>query len=282
MSQHPRTRSDARQSPVMTVMKKAAEKAARSLNKDFLEVENLQVSLKGPKDFVSKADQNAESILYDELSKARPKYGFLMEESGSKGPDEYDFRFIIDPLDGTTNFLHGLSYWGISIGLEETNYQGTEIVAGLVYNPVTDDMYWAEKGKGAFHNNQRMRVSGRRTLNESMLDMNSVSNHTDFDDANYWPMIARLSDNLSAIRAFGAGALGLCELANGQTDIHWARRSMPWDMAAGIILVREAGGMITGLNGERKDSDILQAGGTISANPRLHPKITKLIDGAAD
>jgi myo-inositol-1(or 4)-monophosphatase len=262
----------------MTVMKKAAEKAARSLKKDFLEVENLQVSRKGPKDFVSKADENAEQILYEALSKARPNYSFLMEESGAKGPDKYDFRFIIDPLDGTTNFLHGLPYWAIAIGLEEQTYKGTEIVAGLVYNPVTDDMYWAEKGKGAFHNNQRMRVSGRRRLADSMLNMNSVSNYTDLSDDHYWSMIGRISDQLAAVRAHGAGALGLCEVANGQTDMHWARRSEPWDVAAGIIIVREAGGMITGLNGERKDSDILLAGGSITANPHLHSKITNIIN----
>ena len=154
-----------RLSPHMTVMQNAAQKAARTLLRDFNEVEMLQVSVKGPGDFVSQADLKAESTIKTELSKARPGYAFLMEESGASGGDNWNWRWVVDPLDGTTNFLHGIPHWAISIGLQKRNDKGqVEIVAGVIYNPVANEMFWAEKGVGAFLNERRLRVSSRRDM----------------------------------------------------------------------------------------------------------------------
>src|ERR1700758_5636168 len=158
-----------RLSPHLTVMANAAQKASKRLLRDFNEVEQLQVSVKGPSDFVSQADVRAEQTLREELGKARPGYAFLMEESGASGSENWDWRWVVDPLDGTTNFLHGIPHWCISIGLERRLPEGSEVVAALIYNPASDDMYWAEKGAGAWVNDRRLRVAGRRELKDSML-----------------------------------------------------------------------------------------------------------------
>ncbi|MCS5597288.1 MAG: inositol monophosphatase [Alphaproteobacteria bacterium] len=224
-------------SPNLNVMIRAVEKAGRSLIRDFGEVENLQVSVKGPADFVSAADKRSEEILHEELSKARPDFSFLMEESGEvKGTDE-EHRFIIDPLDGTFNFLHGIPHWCISVALEK----GDEIIAAVVYNPVTDELFTAEKGGGAFLRHRRLRVSNRRKPNEMLIACGHPGRHKDHFDAFYAEM-RMVSSTFPAIRRLGAAALDMAYVAAGRADAFWERFINPWDIAAGYLIVKEAGG----------------------------------------
>ncbi len=230
---------------LMTVMTNAALKAGRGLKRDFGEVENLQVSVKGPGDFVSNADHKAEKSLFEDLSKARPGYGFVMEESGAvEGPDK-SHTWHIDPLDGTTNFLHGVPLFAISIGLERDG----QIVAGVVYNPATDEMYFAEKGQGAWLNNRRLRVSARRELGESLIacgipPLANAAAHPRFK--------TELAAGLACVgnlRRLGAAALDLAYVAAGRFDGYWERGIKSWDVAAGLVLVREAGGFVSDADG---------------------------------
>jgi len=258
------------QSPIMTIMHRAAEKAARSLIRDFNEVENLQVSSKGPGDFVSAADKRAEEIIYEELKKARPDYSFLMEESGTvKGKNE-DYRWIIDPLDGTTNFLHGLPHWAISIGLEHKG----EIVAGLIHDPIKDEMFHAEKGKGAFMKRKRLRVSGRSDLILSTIatgaPRRSKEQHNKFI-AEY----SAIQSVAPGLRRFGAAALDLAYVAAGRYEGFWERDLKAWDVAAGIIIVKEAGGFISDVDDIRKNP--VDTGNIIAANGQLFDPITKIL-----
>src|SRR4051812_8785970 len=237
----------ASRSAIINVMARAAEKAARGLIRDFGEVENLQGSRKGPADFVSTADTKAEQTLKAELQKARPDFGFLMEESGSVTGKDASTRWIIDPLDGTTNFLHGLPFWAISIALEKEG----EIVAGIVYEPVRDEMFWAEKGAGAWNNHQRLRVSGRRKLDESViatgLPFKGRGNHTE-----YLPQLQAVMAEPAGVRRFGAAALDLAYVAAGRFDGYWESHVQPWDVAAGLLMVTEAGGFASEIGGGRK------------------------------
>ncbi len=230
----------------VNIMIKAARKAARSLLRDFGEVENLQVSTKGPGDFVSKADTKAEQLIRGELMEARPNYGWLAEESEEvKGADPTR-RWIVDPLDGTTNFLHGLPHWSVSIGLEHKG----EIVAGVVYDPLRDEMFVAEKGAGAYVNDRRLRVSGRKEMIEMIF-----ATGIPFGGRPELPMtlreLAAVSPRTAGIRRLGSSALDLAYVAAGRCDGYWERGLGPWDMAAGILLVREAGGFV----------DTIEAGG---------------------
>ena len=230
--------------PIINVMSKAASRAARSLLRDFYEVENLQISIKGPGDFVSAADRRAEEIIHEELSKAKPGFGFLMEESGEvKG--KIDSRFIIDPLDGTTNFLHGIPHWCISIALEE---QG-KITAGLILDPVSDEMFYATKGGGAWmRGNKRLRVSGRKELNMCVIASGQLHHSTEICN--------KVLPRVAAARNCGASALDLAYVAAGRLDAYFdgvvkgRKGPQPWDFAAGQLLVKEAGGMVTELNGQ--------------------------------
>jgi myo-inositol-1(or 4)-monophosphatase len=259
-------------SPALNVMMAAARKAGRKLIRDFGEVENLQISLKGPADFVTVADQRTESILVEELTKARPGYNFLLEETGVlEGPDK-SHRFIIDPLDGTTNFLHGIPHFAISIGLEREG----QLVSAIIFNPVTDEMYVAEKGQGAYLNDKRLRVAARKDMKLALLATGipflGREGHEKF-----LKELASVMAVSSGVRRFGSAALDLAYVAAGRYDGFWERGLKPWDVAAGILLVREAGGLVSDLAGTQR---MLEAGHILAANETLHPQILKLLKEA--
>jgi myo-inositol-1(or 4)-monophosphatase len=264
-----------RLSPHLTVMANAARAAAKRLLRDFAEVEQLQVSIKGPSDFVSQADIRAEQTLKEELNKARPGYAFLMEESGASGSENWAWRWIVDPLDGTTNFLHGIPHWAISIGLERRLPDGTsEIAAGLIYAPAADEMFWAEKGGGAFVNEKRMRVSARREMHEAVFATGVPFRAVSAARRNAFTRTAiALMPQVAGIRRFGAAALDLAWVAAGRYDGYWELGIHPWDMAAGLIMVREAGGY-TSSTGEE---DPRESGNVVAANPHLHAKLREAV-----
>jgi myo-inositol-1(or 4)-monophosphatase len=256
----------------VTVMMQAARKAARHLGRDFGEVENLQVSIKGPGDFVSAADRRAERILEEELRRARPGFAFLLEESGASGAADADQRWIVDPLDGTTNFLHGLPHFAISIGLEQRG----ELVAGVVYDPLKDEMFGAEKGQGAYLNDRRLRVSARTDLATCVIGTGVPVLDWPGRDV-FAGQLQRVADRVAGIRRYGTASLDLAYVAAGRFDGFWEHGLHPWDVAAGIVLVREAGGLIDRLDGER---DLLGAGTLVAGNPTIHPQLTALLQEA--
>lgn len=255
----------------MTVMQNAVQRASRRLLRDFAEVEQLQVSIKGPGDFVSQADLRAEQSLRDDLAKARPGYAFLMEESGAHGSENWAWRWVIDPLDGTSNFLHGIPHWSISVALERRLPDGaSELQAGVVYAPVVDEMFWAEKGAGAFVNDRRLRVSARRDMLQAMLGTGIpfASSSAAMRSA-YASTLDALMPRIAGVRRFGAASLDLAWVAAGRFDGFWELRLKPWDMAAGILIVREAGGYATDPQG----GDPRPSGDVVAANPHLHPTL---------
>ncbi|RII37846.1 inositol monophosphatase [Pseudooceanicola sediminis] len=253
----------------LNIMLKAARKAGRSLVKDFREVENLQVSMKGAGDFVSRADLAAEKILKEELMGARPTYGWLAEEGGEEPGEDPTRRWIVDPLDGTTNFLHGLPHWAVSIGLEHKG----QIIAGVVYDAAKDEMFLAEKGEGAWMNESRIRASGRIKMIESIYATGlPFAGRADLPAT--LQDLARLLPACAGVRRWGAASLDMAYVAAGRYDGFWERRLKPWDMAAGIVIVREAGGFIQPLNPE---GDILADGEVICANEPLFDKFSKII-----
>jgi myo-inositol-1(or 4)-monophosphatase len=268
-----------RLSPHMTVMQNAAVKAARRLLRDFNEVEQLQVSVKGPGDFVSQADLRAENTLKEELGKARPGYAFLMEESGASGSDRWDWRWVVDPLDGTTNFLHGMPHWAISIGLERRQQDGSvETMAGLVYSPAADEMFWAEKGIGAYVNERRLRVSARRDLSQAVFATGiPFANVSAQNRLAFARTLGTLMPVVAGIRRFGAAALDLAWVAAGRYDGYWELGLKPWDSCAGVLIVREAGGFVTDPDGaENPVSDV------VAGNPHLHARLREAVaDGIA-
>jgi myo-inositol-1(or 4)-monophosphatase len=259
-------------SPVINVMANAALKAARGLNRDFGEVEQLQVSVKGPSDFVSSADLRAERTLKTELQRARPGYGLLFEESGAAEGSDPHHRWIVDPLDGTTNFLHGIPHFSISIALERDG----EIIAGLVYDPTRDEMYWAEKGAGAFLNDRRLRVSARRQLGEALIATGLPFRGHPKHPA-YNATLARVLEATSGVRRFGSAALDLAYVAAGRFDGYWEFALSPWDLAAGLLLVREAGGFVSDLAGGQ---GMMTSGDVLAANGHLHLPLAALIKEA--
>lgn len=253
----------------LNIMLKAARKAGRSLVKDFREVENLQVSMKGAGDFVSKADLAAEAILKDELLGARPTYGWLAEEGGEIEGQDPTRRWIVDPLDGTTNFLHGLPHWAVSIALEHKG----KIVAGVIYDPAKDEMFLAEKGEGAFVNEARLRVSGRSKLIESIFATGvPFGGRADLPDT--LQDLARLMPTCAGVRRFGSAALDMAYVAAGRYDGFWERSLSAWDLAAGIIICQEAGGLVEPLT---PGGDILEDGEVICANEAIFDKFVKII-----
>ena len=263
----------------MTVMQNAAQKASKRLLRDFNEVEQLQVSIKGPSDFVSQADLRAEATLREELTKARPGYAFLMEESGASGGDSWAWRWVVDPLDGTTNFLHGVPQWCISIALQRRLPDGaTEVASAMIYNPVNDEMFWAERGAGAFLNEKRLRVSARRELKDALfatgIPFAAVSAPRRLAFAR---TLGVLMPQVAGIRRFGAAALDLAWVAAGRYDGYWELGLRPWDMAAGILIVREAGGFVTDAAG--KESTVQDVGGNdvVAANPHMHRLLLQLV-----
>jgi len=250
-------------------MTTAARKAGRGLIRDFGEIEHLQVSLKGPADFVSTADERTERILVQELSKARPGYCFLVEETGViDGPDK-THRFVIDPLDGTTNFLHGIPQFAISIALEREG----QIVSAVVYNPVTDEMFTAEKSHGAYLNDKRLRVAARKSLNETLV-ATGIPFRGRGDHERFLEELPPVMAATSGVRRFGAAALDLAWVAAGRFDAFWERGLARWDIAAGILLVREAGGMVSDLTGSEHE---FETGDILAANDTLHPQLLKLL-----
>ncbi len=267
-------------SPHLTVMMNAAQKAAKQLLRDFNEVEQLQVSVKGPSDFVSQADLRAEATLRRELEKARPGYGFLMEESGASGSANWAWRWIVDPLDGTTNFLHGMPHWAISIALERRLAGGgAELAAGLVYNPAANEMFWAERGVGAYLNDRRLRVSARREMAEAVFATGiPFAAATAGQRLAFARTLGVLMPQVAGIRRFGAAALDLAWVAAGRFDGYWELGIHAWDIAAGILLVREAGGFASDPAG----GDPLASGDVVAANPPLHPRLGAAVaDGMA-
>ena len=249
-------------SALLNVMIKAARKAGRMLKRDFGEVEHLQVSLKGPANFVTAADRRAEEILREELEHARPGYGFLGEESGAHEGTDKTHRWIVDPLDGTSNFLHGIPHFAISVALER---EGT-IVAGLVYNPANEELFTAERGKGAFLNDARLRVAARKRLADAVISC-GLPHLGRGDLALSRKEIAAVQEKVAGLRRFGAAALDLAWLAAGRFDGYWERNLSPWDVAAGLILVREAGGFITDLEGGEAP---FLTGDVVAGNETMH------------
>ncbi len=246
-------------SALISVMQSAARKAARGLRRDFGEVEHLQVSRKGPADFVSIADQRAEAVLLEELSKARPGYGFLLEEGGAVAGTDPSHRFIIDPLDGTTNFLHAIPHYAVSIALERDG----ALVAGVVYYPAADELFWAEKGKGAFVNDQRLRVSARRELSDAVI-ATGIPFRGRPGHAQFLTELHAVAPKVAGIRRFGAASLDLCYVAAGRFDAFWERGLAAWDIAAGVVIVREAGGLVEELD---SGDDVLATGNIVVGAP---------------
>lgn len=256
----------------LNLMKKAARKVGRALVKDFREVENLQVSAKGPGDFVSRADKEAERILREELLGGRPTYGFLGEESAETEGADPTRRWIVDPLDGTTNFLHGLPHWAVSIALEHKG----EIVAGVIFDAAKDEMFWAEKGGGAWMNESRLRVSGRRSMIEGVF-----ATGVPFGGRPALPAtlqdLARLMPVCAGVRRWGAASLDLAYVAAGRYDGYWERGLNAWDIAAGIVIVKEAGGFVDGL---RAGDNPVESGSIICGNEPLFDAFSKVIRAA--
>ena len=238
-------------SPALNVMTAAARKAGRPLNRDFGELENLQISMKGPADFVTSADKRTERILIEELSKARPGYGFLGEEGGAVEGADKTHRFIIDPIDGTTNFMHGIPHFAISIAAQEPKLDGSgwgEVVAAVVYQPITDETFWAEKTRGAWLQDKRLRVSSRRNMGDALIATGiPYGGHGDFGE--WTRVLAEIGPQVAGIRRYGAASLDLAWVAAGRFDGFWESDLAPWDTAAGCLLVREAGGFVTDYRG---------------------------------
>ena len=257
------------QSANVTIMIKAARKASGKLKRDYGEIEQLQVSKKGQADFVTAADIRTEEILRHTLSHARPEYGFLMEESGTIVGNDPNRRWIIDPIDGTTNFIHGIPHFAISIALEEEG----KITAGVIYEPIHDQMFWAEKGNGAWLNDRRMRVSGRTQMKQSIF-ATGIPFIGRGDHKQFLQQIESVMAVSAGIRRFGSAALDLAYVAAGRFDGFWETNLQPWDIAAGIIIVREAGGMISEIDGR---NGMLKTGSILAANPTLYKELGQTI-----
>jgi myo-inositol-1(or 4)-monophosphatase len=263
----------------MNVLQAAIRKAGGRLLRDFGEVENLQVSAKGPGDFVSGADLRAEQTLKEELARARPGWAFLGEEGGQApgaagAEGTWEWRWVVDPLDGTTNFLHGIPHWAISVGVEKRLADGrTELVAGCIYNPAAGEMFWAEKGIGAYLNDRRLRVSGRREMVQAVfatgIPFAKVQRKAEFSAT-----LARLMPQVAGVRRFGAAALDLAWVAAGRYDGYWELGLNAWDIAAGLVLVREAGGTITDPAG---GDGFYASGDVVCGNAALQPKLREVV-----
>jgi myo-inositol-1(or 4)-monophosphatase len=265
-------------SATITVMLRAAEKAAKSLLRDFGEVENLQVSRKGPANFVSAADLRAEEIIYQDLHKSRPSFGFLMEERGEvKGVNEKgaeEFRFIVDPLDGTTNFLHGIPHFNISIALERGTGKSREIIAGLVHDPIKNETFYAEKGTGAWLDKRRLRVSARKEMALSIIAGGDAASKGKTEQNRFLKNINALTGHTSGFRRMGCAALDLCYVAAGRFEGFFESGLKPWDIAAGALIVKEAGGQIISLEG---DDNPVYADSILASNIGIHQDLKKII-----
>jgi len=250
----------------------AVRKTARGLNRDFGEVAELQVSKKGAADFVSAADLKAEQTLFEELSRVRPGYGFLGEERGEIPGSDKTHRWIVDPLDGTTNFLHAIPHFAINVALEREG----QIVAAVTYNPATNDMFWAERGRGAFINDKRLRVSSRNRLDEAVI-ATGIPFLGHGQHARFLKELHQISQRVAGVRRFGAAALDLAWVAAGRFDGFWERDLSPWDVAAGLLLVSEAGGMVTSAEG---GDHTLDGGSICAASSTMHPLMLERLRAA--
>jgi myo-inositol-1(or 4)-monophosphatase len=264
-------------SGLITVMQRAVRKAAPRLRRDFGEVEQLQVSRKGPADFVSMADKRAEQTIVEELRNARPDWGLLLEEGGEIAGNPGKPRWVVDPLDGTTNFLHGIPHFSISIAVEEKRPDGrSEITHGMGYQPVIDEEFWAEKGRGAWLQSRRLRVSARRDLADSVIG--SGIPFLGRGNPEEWAKIYKaVAPEVAGIRRFGSAALDLAWVAAGRFDGFWEDDLDPWDTAAGMLLVREAGGFVTDYRGSDR---AYERGEYVAASAAIHSKLQKLVAGA--
>jgi myo-inositol-1(or 4)-monophosphatase len=260
-------------SATLNVMIKAARRAGRSLKRDLGEVENLQVSLKGPRNFVTAADRRAEEIVREELAKARPDYGFLGEEGGAHAGADNSHRWIVDPLDGTTNFLHGIPHFAVSIALERSGV----VVAALTYNPANEELFVAERGKGAFLNDRRIRVAAREHLADAVVAC-GLPHFGRGDLALARREIFAAQQHFGGLRRFGAATLDLAWVAAGRFDAFWESNLSPWDMAAGMLLVREAGGFVSDLDG---GGAVLTKGHVAAGNDTMHRELLRLLQQAA-
>ncbi len=265
-------------SGLITVMQRAARKAAPRLRRDYNEVEQLQVSRKGPADFVSMADRRAEDTIVEELRHARPDWRLTLEEGGNVDGDPAKPRFIVDPLDGTSNFLHGIPHFAISIAVEDPQGPGgrPEITQGLVYNPLTDETFWAEKGRGAWLNERRLRVSARRDLADALL-ATGVPWKGKGDLARFQKILDAVAPQVAGIRRFGSAALDLAWVAAGRMDGFWEEDLDLWDTAAGVLLVREAGGFVTDYRGSDR---LFERREYLAGSSNIHSKLQKLVAGA--
>ena len=259
-------------SALINVMVQAARKAGRALIRDFGEVEQLQVSLKGPGNFVSNADRRSEAILHGELSKARPGFGFLLEERGRIEGKDRSNQWVVDPLDGTTNFLHGIPLFAISIALVKDGIA----VAGVVFNPVSDELFVAERGRGAFLNDRRLRVAARRELSDCVVCC-GIPHRGRGDPALFRKELAAVQARVAGIRRTGAAALDLGWVAAGRFDAFWERGLSPWDLAAGLVIAREAGGIVTDLDG---GDEVLDKGSVIAGNELVHRALIAVLTAA--
>ncbi len=260
-------------SPLINVMIGAARKAARGLVRDFGEVEHLQVSMKGTSDFVSSADLKAEKVLRGELRKARPDFGFLLEEGGEIDPDKSQ-RWIIDPLDGTTNFIHGIPHFAISIAAEREG----EVIAGVIYQPLTDEMFTTEKGAGVFVNERRLRVSARRKLEDAVV-ATGIPHRGRGDHPAFLTQLQSVMAATAGVRRFGAASLDLAFVAAGRYDAYWETGLKPWDVAAGALMVKEGGGYVSEVAGGH---NYVANGDILAANDHLHLPLGSLLRSAAN
>lgn len=249
-------------SALLNVMVQAALKAGRSLSRDFGEVQNLQVSLKGPGDYVSQADRKAEEIIRAELGRARPTYGFLGEEGGETKGTDGAHRWIVDPLDGTTNFLHGIPLFAVSIALERNG----ELVGGVIFNPAMDELYTAERGSGAFLNDRRLRVAARRRLSDAVV-VTGIPRLGKGHHGKFLIELRNVMGEVSGVRSTGSAALDLAYTAGGRFDGYWQKSLSAWDLAAGMLLVREAGGFATDIDGGNR---VFDTGTILAGNEHIH------------
>jgi len=258
----------AQTSPLMNVMIAAARKAGRALARDFGEIENLQVSRKGPSDFVTSADIKAEKTLHEELAKARPGYGFVMEERGVVEGTDKTNRWLVDPLDGTTNFMHAIPHFAISLALEREGV----LIAGVIYNVVRDELFWAEKGQGAYLNDRRLRVAARTDMRDALFATGTPFLGKPGHEKSLKEIGAVIAKS-AGIRRFGSAALDLAYVAAGRFDGYWERNLNVWDIAAGAVLVREAGGTVTEVDG----GDFMKTGSILASNATLGPQLSKAL-----
>jgi len=256
-------------SPEINILEKVCIKASKIIIRDFGEIEKLQVSKKGPGDFVTKTDQKVEEIIIEELERARPGYNFIAEEGGTTKEKKSEFTWIIDPIDGTNNFLHGIPHFAISIGLEKNN----EVIAGMIFDPIKNEMFFAEKGRGAYLNNSRIRVSSRNIIADSIA-LTGGPAYAESNKKIFYEEYIAMCNNFNQVRKLGSAALDLAYIAAGRAEIFWHKNLKYWDIAAGLIIVREAGGTITDFRGKTFDFTNNQL---LATNSRLDNETTKIL-----